>query len=69
MTVYVTEWTKTCLAARDGDGGGEMGPLHGIMIITITHRTADCTHKDRTGPGLCHLILTRTVHVSVTFIN
>lgn len=55
MTVYITEWTKTCLAARDGAGGGEMGLLHGIMIITVAH----CTNKDRTGTPPCHLVFMR----------
>lgn len=49
-----------------GDGGGEMGPLPGIMIITTTHRTADCTHRDRAGAGLCHPMLTGTVHVGMS---
>lgn len=69
MTVYIKKWTKTCLAARDGDGGGggggEMGPLHGIMITIITHRAADCTDKDRTGTGLCRPMTTRMIHDSV----
>lgn len=36
------------------------GSLQGIMIITITHRTAEWTYKDRAGTGLCHLMFTRT---------
>lgn len=69
MTVYITEWTKTYLAARDGDGGGEMGALLGIMIITITHRTVDCTGKDRSSTGLSHLILTRLAYVSMSALR
>lgn len=43
MTVYITEWTKTCLAVR-GEGwvwGRGHGSLQGIMIIAITHRAAE----------------------------
>lgn len=39
----INEWTKTCLTVSDEDGGGEMGLLHGIMIIAITNCTADYT--------------------------
>lgn len=37
VTDYITEWTKTSLAAEDGGGGGETGIPHGIMIITVRH--------------------------------